>query len=85
MFSVADFPSGNVRVTVYSGGKSLSSSRLQYYTRIEELSHLLSSVADPVEFMSQVKTSVIFYLKKLYTDMRFLHYTLHCFLTIVYS
>ncbi|MEQ2267705.1 hypothetical protein XENORESO_009354, partial [Xenotaenia resolanae] len=49
----ADFPAGNVRVTVYIGGKSLSSSKLQYYTRIEELASLLSSVADPVEFMFQ--------------------------------
>ncbi|MEQ2303211.1 hypothetical protein AMECASPLE_014399 [Ameca splendens] len=48
-----DFPAGNVRVTVYSGGKSLSSSKLQYYTRIEELASLLSSMADPVEFMFQ--------------------------------
>ncbi|KAM4714762.1 B-cell scaffold protein with ankyrin repeats-like [Anableps anableps] len=48
-----DFPAGNVRVTVYSGGKSLTSSTLQYYARIEELTHLLSSVADPVEFMCQ--------------------------------
>uniref|UniRef100_A0A087X2Q4 DBB domain-containing protein n=1 Tax=Poecilia formosa TaxID=48698 RepID=A0A087X2Q4_POEFO len=49
----ADFPAGNVSVTVYSGGKTLTSSKLQYYTRIEELTHLLSSVADPVEFMCQ--------------------------------
>ncbi|XP_043953721.1 B-cell scaffold protein with ankyrin repeats-like [Gambusia affinis] len=49
----ADFPAGNVSVTVYSGGKTLTSSKLQYYTRIEELAHLLSSVADPVEFMCQ--------------------------------
>ncbi|XP_032437895.1 B-cell scaffold protein with ankyrin repeats-like isoform X2 [Xiphophorus hellerii] len=49
----ADFPAGNVSMTIYSGGKTLTSSKLQYYTRIEELSHLLSSVADPVEFMCQ--------------------------------
>ncbi|XP_054907040.1 B-cell scaffold protein with ankyrin repeats-like isoform X2 [Poeciliopsis prolifica] len=49
----ADFPAGNVRVTVYSGGKTLTSSKLQYFTRIEELARLLSSVADPVEFMCQ--------------------------------
>uniref|UniRef100_A0A3P9Q5G3 DBB domain-containing protein n=1 Tax=Poecilia reticulata TaxID=8081 RepID=A0A3P9Q5G3_POERE len=50
---LSDFPAGNVSVTVYSGGKTLTSSKLQYYTRIEELTHLLSSVADPVEFMCQ--------------------------------
>lgn len=64
MFSAADFPAGNVSMTIYSGGKTLTSSKLQYYTRIEELTHLLSSVADPVEFMCQVKPSTAFYLKK---------------------
>uniref|UniRef100_A0A3Q2E8K0 DBB domain-containing protein n=1 Tax=Cyprinodon variegatus TaxID=28743 RepID=A0A3Q2E8K0_CYPVA len=50
----ADFAAGDVRVTLYSCGKFLASSKLQYYTRIEELNSLLSSVADPVEFMFQV-------------------------------
>ncbi|XP_038130731.1 B-cell scaffold protein with ankyrin repeats-like [Cyprinodon tularosa] len=49
----ADFAAGDVRVTLYSCGKFLASSKLQYYTRIEELNSLLSSVADPVEFMFQ--------------------------------
>ncbi|XP_054603519.1 B-cell scaffold protein with ankyrin repeats [Nothobranchius furzeri] len=48
-----DFPAGNVRVTVYSSGKPLCSSQLQYYTSIEELTCLLSNVADPVQFMCQ--------------------------------
>ncbi|KAM4564889.1 B-cell scaffold protein with ankyrin repeats-like [Fundulus diaphanus] len=52
--SPADFPAGNVRVTVYSGGKSMcTTTKLQYYTRIEELTSLLSNVLDPVEFMFQ--------------------------------
>ncbi|KAM4536349.1 B-cell scaffold protein with ankyrin repeats-like isoform 2-T2 [Odontesthes bonariensis] len=48
-----DFPAGSVRVTVYSGGKPLCNTQLQYYTSMEELSCLLSRVADPVEFMCQ--------------------------------
>ncbi|XP_041840355.1 B-cell scaffold protein with ankyrin repeats-like [Melanotaenia boesemani] len=48
-----DFPAGNVRVTVYSGGKALINTQLQYYTSMEELACLLSRVADPVEFMCQ--------------------------------
>ncbi|XP_024861318.1 B-cell scaffold protein with ankyrin repeats [Kryptolebias marmoratus] len=48
-----DFPAGNVRLTVYGGGRSLTSTQLQYYTNMEELDRLLSSVADPVQFMCQ--------------------------------
>lgn len=51
-----DFPAGNVRVTVYSGGKSPRSAQLQYYTNMEELNRLLSRVADPVQFMCQVRS-----------------------------
>ncbi|XP_072232766.1 B-cell scaffold protein with ankyrin repeats-like isoform X2 [Leuresthes tenuis] len=48
-----DFPAGIVRVAVYSGGKPLCNTQLQYYTSMEELTCLLSRVADPVEFMCQ--------------------------------
>lgn len=55
VFSVADFPAGNVSVTVYSNGVPLSTAQLQYYSSMEELTYLLSRVADPVEFMCQVR------------------------------
>uniref|UniRef100_A0A3B4WUM7 B cell scaffold protein with ankyrin repeats 1 n=1 Tax=Seriola lalandi dorsalis TaxID=1841481 RepID=A0A3B4WUM7_SERLL len=50
-----DFPAGNVRVTVYSDGAPLSMAQLQYYSSMEEISCLLSRVADPVDFMCQVQ------------------------------
>lgn len=55
VFSVADFPAGNVRVTMYSNGVPVSTAQLQYYSSMEEFTHLLSRVADPVEFMCQVE------------------------------
>lgn len=55
VFSVADFPAGNVRVAVYSDGVPLSKAQLQYYSNMEEISCLLARVADPVDFMCQVK------------------------------
>lgn len=57
MFSIADFPAGNVRVTVYSNGVPLSKTQLQYYTNMEEITCLLARAADPVDFMCQVKPS----------------------------
>ncbi|XP_069026457.1 B-cell scaffold protein with ankyrin repeats-like [Embiotoca jacksoni] len=51
--SAPDFPAGNVRVTVYSGGVALNSTQLLYYTSMEEITWLLSRVADPVDFMCQ--------------------------------
>ncbi|XP_030578672.1 B-cell scaffold protein with ankyrin repeats [Archocentrus centrarchus] len=48
-----DFPAGNVRVTVYNGGVPLNDAQLQYYSNMEEITCLLSRVADPVEFMCQ--------------------------------
>ncbi|XP_029944205.1 B-cell scaffold protein with ankyrin repeats isoform X2 [Salarias fasciatus] len=48
-----DFPPGNVRVNVYSGEVLLNNTQLQYYSSMEEISCLLSSVADPVDFMCQ--------------------------------
>ncbi|XP_074479984.1 B-cell scaffold protein with ankyrin repeats-like isoform X1 [Sebastes fasciatus] len=48
-----DFPAGNVRVTVYSGGVPLSKAQLQYYSNMEEITSLLARAADPVDFMCQ--------------------------------
>ncbi|XP_071383300.1 B-cell scaffold protein with ankyrin repeats-like, partial [Centroberyx affinis] len=48
-----DFPAGNVSVTLYSGGEALSKAQLQYYSTMEEITHLLTRVADPVDFMCQ--------------------------------
>ncbi|XP_029382723.1 B-cell scaffold protein with ankyrin repeats isoform X2 [Echeneis naucrates] len=48
-----DFPAGNVSVTVYSDREPLSKARLQYYSSMEEIHRLLSTVADPVDFMCQ--------------------------------
>lgn len=56
LFSIADFPAGNVRVTVYSGGVPLSKAQLQYYRHMEEIASLLARAADPVDFMCQVKS-----------------------------
>lgn len=54
LFSVADFPAGNVSVTVYNNGVPLSKAQLQYYSNMEEITCLLARAADPVEFMCQV-------------------------------
>uniref|UniRef100_A0A3B5BDW8 DBB domain-containing protein n=1 Tax=Stegastes partitus TaxID=144197 RepID=A0A3B5BDW8_9TELE len=48
-----DFPAGNVNVTVFSGGVALSETQLQYYSSLEEITCLLSRVADPVGFMCE--------------------------------
>lgn len=55
MLSTTDFPAGNVRVVVYSGGVPVNDAQLQYYSSMEEIACLLSRVADPVDFMCQVK------------------------------
>lgn len=55
LFSIADFPAGNVRVTVYSNGVPLSKTQMQYYSNMEEITCLLARAADPVDFMCQVK------------------------------
>ncbi|KAM3590677.1 uncharacterized protein V6R79_014111 [Siganus canaliculatus] len=52
-FNAPDFPAGNVKVTVYSGGSPLSSAELQYYSNMEEITCLLARAADPVDFMCQ--------------------------------
>ncbi|XP_028285359.1 B-cell scaffold protein with ankyrin repeats-like [Parambassis ranga] len=51
--SAPDFPTGNVRLVVYSGGVPLNDAQLQYYSSMEEIACLLSRVADPVDFMCQ--------------------------------
>ncbi|KAM6908931.1 B-cell scaffold protein with ankyrin repeats-like, partial [Xenentodon cancila] len=51
--SAPDFPAGKVKMKVYSGGKPVISTQLQYHTSMEELTRLLSKVADPVAFMCQ--------------------------------
>ncbi|GLD53659.1 B-cell scaffold protein with ankyrin repeats, partial [Lates japonicus] len=48
-----DFPAGNVRVTVYRNGVSLGNAQLQYYSNMEEITCLLSRIADPIDFMCQ--------------------------------
>lgn len=55
MLYVADFPAGNVRVTVYRNGVSLGNAQLQYYSNMEETTYLLSRIADPIDFMCQVE------------------------------
>ncbi|KAM9425739.1 B-cell scaffold protein with ankyrin repeats-like [Pholidichthys leucotaenia] len=48
-----DFPPGNVRMTIFNGGTPLNNTQLQYYSNMEEITCLLSTVADPVDFMCQ--------------------------------
>ncbi|XP_040886683.1 B-cell scaffold protein with ankyrin repeats-like [Toxotes jaculatrix] len=48
-----DFPAGIVRVTVHSNGVALGKAQLQYYSNMEEITRLLSRVANPVDFMCQ--------------------------------
>ncbi|KAM7377438.1 hypothetical protein PAMA_013969 [Pampus argenteus] len=48
-----DFPAGYVSMTVYNDGAPLGKAQLQYYSNMEEITCLLSRVADPVDFMCQ--------------------------------
>ncbi|XP_055012803.1 phosphoinositide 3-kinase adapter protein 1-like [Boleophthalmus pectinirostris] len=48
-----DFPSGIVKVSVLRNGVTLNNTELLYYSRLEEMSRLLSEVSDPVQFMCQ--------------------------------
>uniref|UniRef100_A0A672ZLS2 B-cell scaffold protein with ankyrin repeats n=1 Tax=Sphaeramia orbicularis TaxID=375764 RepID=A0A672ZLS2_9TELE len=52
-----DFPAGSVKVTVFSDGVPLSKAQLSYYSNMEELTCILSRVADPVDFMCQVSSA----------------------------
>ncbi|XP_066095398.1 phosphoinositide 3-kinase adapter protein 1 isoform X1 [Saccopteryx bilineata] len=45
--------SGNVSLKIYSGDLVVCETIISYYTDMEEIGHLLSSAADPVEFMCQ--------------------------------
>ncbi|XP_060048834.1 phosphoinositide 3-kinase adapter protein 1 [Erinaceus europaeus] len=45
--------SGNVSLKIYSGDLVVCESIISYYTDMEEIGHLLSSAANPVEFMCQ--------------------------------
>uniref|UniRef100_A0A3P8YH28 B-cell scaffold protein with ankyrin repeats n=1 Tax=Esox lucius TaxID=8010 RepID=A0A3P8YH28_ESOLU len=51
--SAADFPAGSVELTLYCSGVAIGKANLQYYSVTEEISCLLTRVADPVLFMCQ--------------------------------
>ncbi|EDL41856.1 phosphoinositide-3-kinase adaptor protein 1 [Mus musculus] len=48
-----DLSSGNVSLKVYSGDLVVCETTVSYYTDMEEIGNLLSSAANPVEFMCQ--------------------------------
>ncbi|KAM7330199.1 hypothetical protein ACRRTK_011812 [Alexandromys fortis] len=48
-----DLSSGNVCLKVYSGDLVVCETTISYYTDMEEIGNLLSSAANPVEFMCQ--------------------------------
>lgn len=50
-----DLSSGNVCLKVYSGDLVVCETTISYYTDMEEIGNLLSSAANPVEFMCQVR------------------------------
>lgn len=54
VYSVTEFPAGNVAVTLYSGGVMKASTHLHYYNSMGEISRLLKQAADPMNFMCQV-------------------------------
>ncbi|XP_058249774.1 B-cell scaffold protein with ankyrin repeats-like [Hemibagrus wyckioides] len=51
--TAAEFPAGNVAVTLYCGGVMKGSTHLQYYNTMGEISRLLKQAADPMNFMCQ--------------------------------
>ncbi|KAK3546413.1 hypothetical protein QTP70_026293 [Hemibagrus guttatus] len=51
--SAAEFPAGNVAVTLYCGGVMKGSTHLHYYNTMGEISRLLKQAADPMNFMCQ--------------------------------
>ncbi|KAM9836572.1 B-cell scaffold protein with ankyrin repeats-like [Aulostomus maculatus] len=53
LFFATDFPAGNVSVTVSIDRVPVSKAQLQYYSSMEEVARLLSTAADPVDFMCQ--------------------------------
>ncbi|KAG7265943.1 hypothetical protein CRUP_037628 [Coryphaenoides rupestris] len=48
-----DLPSGEADVTLYCGGRAVDTAPVQYCSPLDELSRLLTRVADPVQFMCQ--------------------------------
>lgn len=68
VFSTADFPPGNVSVTLYSDGVPLSKAQLHYYSTMEETANLLSRAADPVDFMCQVQPLKCFFIHADYSQ-----------------
>uniref|UniRef100_A0A667YWR7 B cell scaffold protein with ankyrin repeats 1 n=1 Tax=Myripristis murdjan TaxID=586833 RepID=A0A667YWR7_9TELE len=55
VMSTADFPAGNVNVTLHCGGETLSRTQLQYYSTMDEITRLLRGAANPVDFMCQLQ------------------------------
>ncbi|XP_056156712.1 B-cell scaffold protein with ankyrin repeats-like [Lampris incognitus] len=51
--SAPDLPAGNVTLTLYCSGAALSEAQLHYYSTMEEITRLLTMVANPVDFMCQ--------------------------------
>uniref|UniRef100_A0A667Z4S1 B cell scaffold protein with ankyrin repeats 1 n=1 Tax=Myripristis murdjan TaxID=586833 RepID=A0A667Z4S1_9TELE len=51
VMSTADFPAGNVNVTLHCGGETLSRTQLQYYSTMDEITRLLRGAANPVDFI----------------------------------
>ncbi|XP_030634987.1 B-cell scaffold protein with ankyrin repeats-like [Chanos chanos] len=51
--NAADFPPGNITVTLYCGGVVKGKARVQYYNTMGEITRLLKQAADPVDFMCQ--------------------------------
>ncbi|XP_034159294.2 B-cell scaffold protein with ankyrin repeats [Pangasianodon hypophthalmus] len=51
--TAAEFPAGNVAVTLYCGGVMKGSTHLHYYNTMGEISRLLKQAADPMNFMCQ--------------------------------
>ncbi|XP_060790643.1 B-cell scaffold protein with ankyrin repeats-like isoform X3 [Neoarius graeffei] len=51
--TAAEFPAGNVAVTLYCGGVMKGSTHLHYYSTMGEISRLLKQAADPMSFMCQ--------------------------------
>ncbi|XP_060730319.1 B-cell scaffold protein with ankyrin repeats-like [Tachysurus vachellii] len=51
--TAAEFPAGNVAVTLYCGDVVKGSTHLHYYNTMGEISRLLKQAADPMNFMCQ--------------------------------
>ncbi|KAJ8008226.1 hypothetical protein DPEC_G00102600 [Dallia pectoralis] len=51
--SAPDFPAGSVELTLYCSGVAMGKAQLHYHSVLEEISRLLTGVADPLLFMCQ--------------------------------